>query len=76
MPKQGDVHVVRSDNGGWVVRIEGNARARSTHKSQTEAAKAGREIARKNKSELLVHGRDGKIRDRSTYGNDPRRTKG
>jgi Uncharacterized protein conserved in bacteria (DUF2188) len=76
MSKQGDVHVVRGNSGGWQVRIEGIARARSIHKTQAEAAKAGSVIARKNKSELLVHGRDGKIRERSTYGHDPRRTMG
>jgi hypothetical protein len=76
VPKQGDVHVVRDNDSGWQVRIEGTARPRSTHKTQTEAAKTGRDVARKNKSELLVHGRDGKIRERSTFGHDPRRTKG
>ena len=76
MPKQGDVHVMQDNNGGWQVRVEGTARPRSTHKTQAEASKAGRDIARKNKSELLVHGRDGKIRERSTFGHDPRRTKG
>jgi hypothetical protein len=75
MPKKGDVHVIPSDKG-WRVQIEGTGRARSTHQTQAEAAKAGRDIARRNKSELLVHGRDGKIRERSTFGNDPRRTKG
>jgi Uncharacterized protein conserved in bacteria (DUF2188) len=76
MAKQGDVHVVRGNSSGWQVRIEGSARARSIHKTQAEAAKAGSAIARKNKSELLVHGRDGKIRERSSYGHDPHRTKG
>jgi Uncharacterized protein conserved in bacteria (DUF2188) len=76
MAKQGDVHVVRGNTSGWQVRIEGIARARSIHKTQAEAAKAGRDIARKNTSELFVHGRDGKIRERSTFGRDPRRTKG
>jgi len=75
MPKQGDVHVMQ-DGGGWQVRVEGTVRPRSTHKTQAEASKAGRDIARKNKTELLVHGRDGKIRERSTFGHDPRRTKG
>ena len=76
MPKQGDVHVIRGNSGGWQVRIEGIAGARSIHNTQAEAAKAGRDIARKNKSELLIHGRDGKIRERSTFGHDPRRTRG
>jgi hypothetical protein len=75
MPKQGDVHVVRGSSG-WQVRVEGSTRASSIHNTQADAAVAGRNIARKNKSELLVHGRDGKIRERSTYGHDPRRTKG
>ena len=48
----------------------------STHKTQGEAATTARRIARQKKTELLIHGRDGKIRDRSTYGHDPRRTKG
>ena len=76
MPKKGDVHVVRDEKAGWQVRVEGTARPRSSHKTQADASKVGREIARKNKSELLVHGRDGKIRERSTFGRDPRRTKG
>jgi hypothetical protein len=76
MPRQGDVHVVRGNSGGWQVRVEGTARARSIHETQAEAAKVGGAIARKNKSELLIHGRDGKIRERSTHGHDPRRTKG
>jgi hypothetical protein len=61
---------------GWRIEVEGTARPRSTHKTQSEAAKAGRDLARKNEAELLIHGRNGKIRDRSTYGRDPRRTKG
>jgi hypothetical protein len=74
MPKQGDVHVMPSEKG-WQVEVEGSGR-RSTHKTQSEAAKAARSIARSNKSELLIHGRNGRVRDRSTYGNDPRRIRG
>ena len=75
MPKQGDVHVMPADKG-WRVEVEGSGRARSTHRTQSEAAKAARTIARNNKSELLIHGRNGRVRDRSTYGSGPRRTKG
>jgi Uncharacterized protein conserved in bacteria (DUF2188) len=76
MPKQGDVQVIRGNSGRWQVRIEGTARARSIHKTQADAEKAGGAIARKNKSELLVPGRNGKIRERNTYGHDPRRIEG
>jgi Uncharacterized protein conserved in bacteria (DUF2188) len=75
MPNKGDVHVLKSDRG-WRVEVEGTSRPRSTPSTQAEAAKAAREIARKNKSELMIHRRNGKIRERNTYGHDPRRTKG
>jgi hypothetical protein len=76
MPKKGDVHVVhRPDQRKWAVEVEGG-RARSTHATKAEAERAGREVARKNKSELLIHRRDGKISERNTYGHDPRRSKG
>ena len=75
MPKKGDVHVVPSDRG-WRVEIEGTGGTRSTHKTQAEAAKTARRIATQNKKELLIHGRNGTIRERNTYGKDPRRIKG
>jgi len=75
MPKKGDVHVVPGD-GNWRVEVEGSNRARSTHDTQQQAFEAARQVARQNKSELLLHGRNGKIRERNTYGHDPRRTKG
>jgi Uncharacterized protein conserved in bacteria (DUF2188) len=71
---QGDVHVVRAVSG-WRVQVEGVARARSTYATQAEAAITAREVARRNKRELLIHGRDGRIRVSSTYGEDPRHTK-
>jgi hypothetical protein len=74
MPRQGDVHVLPGQRG-WRVKVEGNLRPSSTHKTQSEAAKAAREIARRNRSEL-IHGRDGRVRDRSTYGRDPDQIKG
>ena len=76
MPKQGDVHVIRGNNGGWQVRVEGKTRAQSIHNTQAEAATAAKQIARRNNAELLIHSRDGRIRDRSTFGHDPRRTRG
>ena len=71
---KGDVHVLPSDKG-WRVETEGSSRPRSTHRTQAEARQAARKLARRNKVELLVHGRNGRIRERNTYGKDPRRTK-
>lgn len=62
--------VVRHGDG-WAVRGEGSKKATSTHRTQADAIDAGREIAQNQKSELFIQGRDGKIRDRSSYGSDP-----
>lgn len=63
-------HVVKRDEG-WAVRGEGNSRDTSHHDTQKEAEGAAREIARNQQSEVVTHGRDGKIRDKDSYGNDP-----
>jgi hypothetical protein len=39
--------------------------------SQDEALAAGRKMAEEELAELVVHGRDGKIRDRSNFGPKP-----
>ena len=72
---KGDVHVVPSESG-WRVEVESDGRARSVHSTQAEARLEARELARRSKRELLVHGRDGRIRERNTYGRDPRRSRG
>jgi uncharacterized protein YdaT len=63
-------HVVPHGDG-WAVRPQGSSRASSTHSTQAEATERAREIARNQHSELLVHGRDGRIRARDSYGIDP-----
>ena len=45
-------------------------------KPQAEAERAAREIAINQKSEVLIHGEDGRIRERNSYGNDPYPPKG
>ena len=64
-----NVHVVPSDEG-WDVKLEGNAGGRH-FVTQNQAIEAGRRIARGNRSEHIVHGRDGRIRQRDSYGRDP-----
>jgi Uncharacterized protein conserved in bacteria (DUF2188) len=48
----------------------------STHPTQAAAAAAGRTTARNDRTEFELHGRDGKIRERDSYGNDPYPPKG
>jgi len=66
-----DVHVVY-DGGVWKVKVEGNQRASSTHDTQQAAADVGRDRARQEGSDLLIHRKDnGQIRSKDSYGNDP-----
>lgn len=60
----------------WAVRGEGNSRATTVHSTQQEAIEHAREIARNQQSELLIHGTNGQIRERNSYGNDPFPPKG
>jgi uncharacterized protein (TIGR02271 family) len=70
MANKPSVHVLPRDEG-WAVVREGKERATSVHPTQAEAAKAGREIARKDRTAFLLHAKDGHVRDRSDYGEDP-----
>jgi hypothetical protein len=71
MPYPGDVHTVYRD-GRWINEVEGNERASSAHDTKDEAVARGRDLARNNKSEHLIHNQDGTISERNTYGHDPR----
>ena len=63
-------HVVPHSDG-WAVKPEGGKRASSVHPTQQDAIDAARRIAQNRGTELLIHGRNGRIRDRDSYGNDP-----
>lgn len=69
MPKKGQHVVPKGDK--WSVRSAGASRASGTYGTQEEAIAKAREIARHQQTELYVHGRDGRIRERSSYGKDP-----
>lgn len=68
-------HVVPHASG-WAVRGAGNERATSVHVTQREAISAAREVAIRQGSEMLIHGENGRIRERNTYGRDPYPPKG
>jgi uncharacterized protein YdaT len=68
-------HVVPHEDG-WAVRGAGNDRATSVHDTQAQAIDRARSIAQNQGSELLIHGRDGRIRERDSHGGDPFPPKG
>jgi len=68
-------HVVPHQDG-WAVKREGADRATKVVPTQKEAEHIARDIARNNQSEVFIHGRNGQIRERDSYGNDPYPPKG
>lgn len=74
MSKKGQ-HVVPSGDK-WSVRRAGSARASGVYGTQKEAIDRAKKLARTEGGELYVHGRDGRIRERSTFGTDPFPPKG
>ena len=74
MTKAGQ-HVVPSGSK-WSVRKAGASRASVIFDTQKEAIAKARDVAQKQKTELFIHGRDGRIRERNSYGNDPQPPKG
>lgn len=68
-------HVVPRD-GKWSVRKAGSDRVTQTFETQREAISAARQIARNQGAELYIHGRDGRIRERDSFGKDPLPPKG
>lgn len=62
-------HVLpRSD--GWAVKKAGASRDTKVFQKQSDAITYAKEVAKNNKSELFIHSKDGRIRERNTYGPD------
>lgn len=75
MARKPPVHVTPREDG-WAVVREGSGRASSVHSTQAKAAQEGKSIARRDQTEFVLHGRDGRIREHDSYGNDPYPPKG
>jgi hypothetical protein len=61
-----NIHVV-PDGNRWAVKHEGEQQPLSTHDTEVEAERAAKEHARAHgDAEVIIHGKDGKIRDSDT----------
>jgi uncharacterized protein (TIGR02271 family) len=67
--KKRPVHVEPREKG-WAVMREGSERATSVQPTQAEAAREGREIARREKVEFFLHAQDGRVREHRNYGEE------
>lgn len=71
MSTKRDIHVVPHPKGGWASRKEGADRVGSRHDTQRDAIERAREQAIRERVEVVIHRKDGTIRDSDSYGNDP-----
>jgi hypothetical protein len=69
-------HVVPSSEGGWDSKKGGAERASKHFETKSEAEKYSRDLSKKEGSELFIHGKDGKIQRKDSYGNDTYPPKG
>lgn len=63
------VHVLPKE-GGWQVTREGADRIAGVYRTQAEATEAAKSTLRRSGGELVVQGRDGRIRGSLTLGRD------
>ena len=63
-------HVIPHNNK-WAVKGAGNSKVTKTVESQKQAIEIAKEIAKNQKSEMIIHRPNGQIRDKNSYGNDP-----
>jgi uncharacterized protein DUF2188 len=68
MSKQHDVHVIVNRLCRWKVTQGG--RTLSNHLTQDTALSAARRVARRDRVELVTHGRNGRIRSKDSFGNE------
>lgn len=59
-------HVVPHEDG-WAVRGEGNKRITASYKYQDDAIDRAKDIARNYGADVVIHGKNGRIRDRRSY---------
>ncbi|QSZ58185.1 DUF2188 domain-containing protein [Rhizobium sp. ZX09] len=75
MTNKRNQHVVPHPDG-WAVKGAGAERATRVVETQREAIDIARGIVQNQATEMLVHGENGRIRERNSYGNDPFPPKG
>ena len=76
MAKQDTHHVVPNQDGGWDVKKGGGQKASHHTDTKAEAERIARDISKNQGTELVIHGKDGKIQSKDSHGNDPYPPKG
>ena len=65
-PPTGNQHVVPHPEG-WAIKGEGNEKYTAIYDNQKDAIDRARDIAINYRSSVIIHRKDGSIRDRMSY---------
>ena len=76
MPRRPHVTVEPRPDGRWAVRTDGMMRADSLHDRKSDALRRARELAENKQTELVIKDERGRMIDKDSHGNDPRRIPG
>jgi len=77
MANEKNYSVYQGDDGQWKGKRDDASRASVTGRTQKEVIDATRELTKKTRGEMSIHrGDNGKIRDKHSYGNDPKNVPG
>ncbi|WP_407557878.1 DUF2188 domain-containing protein [Winogradskyella sp. 4-2091] len=63
-------HVVPNSDGGWDSKKGGAKRASKHFETKKDAVDYSRALSKKQKTELVIHKKDGKIQRKDSHGND------
>jgi len=66
-------HVTPNPSGGWRVFRSGSTRASRLFPDRDAAVTYARDRARRERSALYLHGRDGMVQEKTSYGTDGHR---
>jgi hypothetical protein len=64
-------HVVPNPEGGWKVKKGGGTKSSGNFDRKEDAVEYAKGVAKNQRSELVIHKKDGKIQNPNSYGNDP-----
>ncbi len=71
-----NIHITPAPDGGWQGKREGATRPSFQTDKKKEAVDKGREQCKKDKCELFIHGKDGRIQSRDNCGKEPKSSEG
>jgi hypothetical protein len=65
------IRVNQHPDGGWQTKKEGTERASGKFETKKDAVVAAVQQAKREGTEVIVQGKDGKIQSKDSYGKDP-----